>query len=83
MRVLLGIGIGMMQAVHDGIGLRAHVGRALCDIGQDEEKALPALAHGKCAMGCIPVLEEGLGKKRGIPNGNEKDKYRHWDLGSG
>ena len=62
MWVEFGIGMSVMEPVHDGIGLRAHIRRALCDVCYNEEEALPAFAHGECAMCGIAVLKKGLGK---------------------
>lgn len=60
MGVQFGICMSVVQPVHHGIGSRAHIRRALCDIGKDEEETLPALTHGEGAMGSIPVLEKRL-----------------------
>lgn len=60
MRIFFSVCISMVQAVHNGVCLRAHVRGALCDVSKDKEEAFPAFAHAKGAVRGIPVLEEGL-----------------------
>jgi len=64
MGIFIGIRIGMVHTVHNSVSPRAEVRRPLRDKSENEEKTLPALAHGKGAMGGIPMLEKGLREKR-------------------
>ena len=63
MRVQLSVSVGVVQPVHDSVSPGAHIVRALCDVGEDEEKLFPALAHPECPVRCIPVVEECLREK--------------------
>jgi hypothetical protein len=77
MGVFIGIGISVVKPVHNGIRFRAHVGRTLRHPRKYKKETLPAFAHGKCTMCCVPMLEKCLKKKRHIPKGNEENEYCH------
>ena len=64
MRIKFGIGVGMVDAVHDAVHSWAHVRRPLGDVRKNEKETLPALVHAKGAMCRITMMEKRLGKKR-------------------
>ena len=63
MWIKFGVGMRMVQAVHDAIGPWAQVRGALRDIGKYKEELLPGFAHGKRFMGSITVLKKRLRKQ--------------------
>ncbi len=67
MRIVLRVGKGMVQAVHDAICPRAQVRRTLSNIGKYEKEPLPGFAHRKGAVGCVAVLKKRLAKQGQIP----------------
>src|SRR4051812_960658 len=77
MGIELSISIRVVIAVHDSVGTRAHVGRALCNVSADEEHTLPALAHLKRAMCGVAMLKKSLEEQRQIPNRYEKKEDGH------
>jgi hypothetical protein len=77
MWIFLSIGVGVMQAVHNGVGPWTHVRRTLGDIGQDKKEFFPTIAHSEGTMGRIPVLKECLRKQRRIPEHYEKNYDNH------
>ena len=44
----------------------------MCDIGEDKEKALPALAHSKGLVRRVAMQKERLSKKRQVPVQHKK-----------
>jgi hypothetical protein len=62
MRVILGVGIRVVQAVHNTIRPGAKEGGTLENEGKHIKYLLPGWTHGKHLMSCIPVQEKGLGK---------------------
>jgi hypothetical protein len=66
-----------MHAVHYSIGARAEIRGALGNVSKYIKYTFPKFAHGKRTVGCIPVIEEGLRKKRKIPMGNKEKKDDH------
>src|SRR5690606_18049760 len=77
MWVLICIGIGMMQAVQNGVGISAQVRRPLRYPGKHKEKTLPTAAHAESLVGRIAVLEEGLREKAKVPVGDKKYNNGH------
>lgn len=80
MRILVGIGVSMVHAMHDPVGPGTHIRGALCDIGKDKEKPFPGPAHGKGAVGGVAVLKKSLGKQRQVPMGDKKDNNKNQNI---
>lgn len=80
MRVLIGISIRMMHAMHYAIGSWAHIRRTLSEIGQNKKDSLPKPAHGKSTVRSIAVLKESLGKQRQIPMGSKKEDNKDQNI---
>ena len=72
MRVFLGIGKGVVHAVHYGIRANAQERRALCDPRANVEEALPTFLHGKGLVRGVAVVEKGLEEKGGVVVPEEK-----------
>ena len=79
MRIHFGIGVGMMNPVHDAIHARAHIGGALCYIGKNKKETFPSPAHAKGPVCRIPMMKKRLCKKRQIPMCNKKNKNDRHD----
>ena len=77
MRIKLGIGMRMVQAVQNGVRTGTQVRRALHNVGKNVKEALPAFTHFKSTMSGVAVLEECLAKKREVPNTYEKQYHHH------
>jgi hypothetical protein len=79
-RIKFRIGKGVVHAVHNGIGPRAQVRRALRDIGKYKKEPLPRLAHGKGFMRGVPVLKKRLGKQGKVPVGYKSDEDNNQEM---
>ncbi len=77
MRVMFGIGMRVVQAVHHAISGSTDVGRTLGNKTADVKDFFPGFAHGKHAVGSITVMKERLKKQRKIPVQHEKDEDTH------
>ncbi len=75
--VFFRVGKSMVHPVHDGVGARRQVGRALCQIGGQVEKPLPELVHGEHLMRSVAVMEEGLEEEADKPVCKKKNKDCH------
>lgn len=62
MRVLFGIAVGVVHAVHDGIRAGVQVGRTLGKPGKNPEELFPERGHSEHLMSAVTVVEERLGK---------------------
>jgi hypothetical protein len=74
MRIEFRIRVGVVHPVHDGVGARAQVRRALCEPRKDVKELFPALAHRKCPVRRKAMLEESLRKQGEIPVCNKENK---------
>ena len=72
MRVFLGIAVGMVHTVHNGICPRIEKRRSLENEGTEVKCFLPKGVHLKHFVRCVPVLKEGLEKQRQKPVTQEK-----------
>ena len=63
MRIQFGIGIRMVDTVHDAVRSWAQVGRTLRKPGEKEKESLPTTAHVERFVSGITVLKKGLGKQ--------------------
>ncbi len=60
MRVVLGVGVGVVHPVHDPVGVGTQVIGTLENEREYEENLLPRLGHGKRPVCGVPVQEECL-----------------------
>jgi hypothetical protein len=77
MRIILGIGKGVVHAVHNPIPVGAQVIRPLKNPGKYKENLLGEFVHGKGPVRGIPVKKEGLKEKRQVPVRNKKNNDYH------
>lgn len=77
MRILFGIGKGMVHPVHDGVGFGNQKRRALRSVGKKMEKALPKLVHREHFVRSVAVVEEGLNKNGAKPMPKKKTVNDH------
>ena len=77
-RIFFGIAVGMVLAVHQGIGAWVKKRGAFEKVCHEIKNAFPKLVGGEHAVRGITMLKEGLKKQRQEPMGNKKNKYDHY-----
>src|SRR4051794_37014072 len=81
--VALGVAIGVMHAMQDRVGARMQKTRALAQVREQMEEALPARAHGELTMCTIAVQIERLAEHREVPVQEEEQSNRHGFIQAG
>jgi hypothetical protein len=69
--------MGMVQTVHDAIGIGTYIGRSLGDITPDKKYLFPAFRHGEMVVPRIAVVKKRLEEKRSIPVYDKENENLH------
>jgi hypothetical protein len=72
MGIILLIGVLMMQAMHNSIGIGTNIGRSHGEEATNKKKSFPKNGHTKMLVCSVAVMKKGLKKQRCIPVYNEE-----------